>query len=147
MYRMVKKVKGKKSHPMPLDREHGFINSSHLSQSPEYLFDFCTDEESLSKVVAKLPSDVKNLFDLMLLSARKTTQDQYEIQWRNRPDAKIKTTLSLLLKKAPVEQGTILSAEAVFEQLNEKGSFDLLNLFLDNMKAMLTIPEQDRSIQ
>lgn len=136
--RELNKSESKGHFPLP-EEEHGLFNSSTVRLEPDIVFDFCQKKENVEKVLADLPMGIDNFLDLTFVSAERTSQDQYEIKWKNKPESKVSGTLSFLLQKAPVDHGTILIAEAIFDNYNSKGQdpSDLMKIFLKRMKALL----------
>lgn len=134
-----------KSHFLPKmpDLEHGFFNSSNVALPPEKVFEICRNERTVQRVLSDLPKGIKNFLELSFVSAEQLSSDEYEIKWKNKEDARIQGSLSLLLTRATANRGTIMVAEAVFEKFNagdEKPS-DLMNVFLKRMKSLIETGE------
>jgi hypothetical protein len=132
-------VEAQNTSRMPiLDKEHGFYNSTTINLTPQEVFSFWQDEENVEKVLMDLPKGIENFLDLSLISAENTDDDEFEIHWENKTEAKIQGTLSFILRKAPADRGTILSAVAIFDKFNwnDEGPSTLMNIFLRRMKAL-----------
>lgn len=126
-----------------LDKDHGYFNSATVALPPLEIFHFCQNDQNLRKVLTDLPLDVENFLDLTLKSAEQTGTDEFQITWHNRPGSRFTGTLIFLLKKAPVERGTIVTTEARFNKINlrsEKPS-NLINMFLKRMKSLIETGE------
>jgi len=126
-----------------LDKAAGFFNSATIAKDPDSVFDFCQIEANIEKVLTDLPLGVDNFLDLTLVSARRPGSGEYEIKWQNKPGTKVKGTLQFLLKRAPANRGTLLSAIAEFKELHPKdeGPSDMMNVFLKRMKALMETGE------
>lgn len=126
-----------------LEKDHGYFHSATIATTPEKVFEFCQNSENVKNVLTDLPLDVDNFLNLNLISAVQTEANQYKIQWSNKSNSKLAGTVIFLIKKAPMDRGTYLSAEANFEKINFKNdspSF-LMNVFLKRFKALMETGE------
>lgn len=138
------KVSQIKSQKGPLlEKEHGYFNSVTIRLSPAEVFELCQDDGNVQKVLSDLPMDVENFLALDLISAENVGADQYKIIWENKSDTKIAGNLTFLLTEAPVDRGTILSAEADFRNFNfnDDSPSTLMNIFLKRFKALMETGE------
>lgn len=126
-----------------LEKDAGYYYSSTVNCSPEVAYNFCQGEENVKKVLTNLPDVFENFLDLNLSNKEQLNQNEYKIVWQNRPDSKTQGTLTFLIKKAPADRGTFITAEAQFEKLSfkEDGPSTIINLFLQRMKALLETGE------
>ena len=124
-------------------KERGFYNSATIGKSPGEIFAFCQDEQNVEKILEDFPMKINNFLDLTLISAIKNGPNHYEIFWKNKPESKVKATLSFSLKKTSLSRGTLLTAEAIFENFHVKGEepSNLMNIFLKRLKALLETGE------
>lgn len=124
-----------------LEKDHGYYNSQTILLDPVEVFNFCQDSQNVKKVLSDLPVDVENFLELNLLSAEQIETDQYRILWSNK--SKVSGNVTFLLKKAPFDRGTFLSAEASFDKFNfkEDGPSTLMNIFLKRFKALMETGE------
>lgn len=126
-----------------LEKDHGFFHSATIALDPEKVFELCQNSENVKKVLSDLPLEMDNLLDLDMISATKQKANEYKIEWSNKANSKLKGNVIFLLKEAPVERGTYLSAEASFEKFNfkdERPSF-LMHVFLKRFKALIETGE------
>ena len=134
-----KPSKAPKTQSIPkLEREQGFYNSTTIAKSPTVIFDFFKDKKNVEKVLTDLPKEAVNFLELDLISSAPTGAEQFEIKWKNKPSAKVQGTLSMYFKQAPADHGTILSAVAVFDEIDWKDEepSTLMNIFLRRFKAL-----------
>lgn len=134
--------KSKAAGPL-LEVDHGYFHCQTIATSPEIVFEFCQDSDNVKKVLMDLPVDVENFLELNLVSALQTAANQYKIQWANDSQSKLAGSITFLIKKAPMDRGTYLSAEASFAKINFKNdspSF-LMNVFLKRFKQLLETGE------
>lgn len=126
-----------------VDKTAGFFNSATIAEDPDRVFDFCQNEANIEKVLTDLPLGVDNFLDLVLVSAQQPGRDEYEIRWQNRPGTKVKGTLQFLLRRAPANRGTLLSAIAEFKELHPRDEepSDMMNVFIKRMKALIETGE------
>lgn len=126
-----------------LEKDHGYFNSQMIALPPDKVFEFCQDSENVKKVLTDIPVDLDNFLDLQLVSATETETDQYKILWENKKQSKLTGKVSFLLKKAPLDRGTYLSAEATFANFSfkEEGPSSLMNVFLKRFKSLLETGE------
>jgi hypothetical protein len=134
--------KGTASGPL-LEKDHGYFNSQTVMLSAEEVFSFCQDLENVKKVLNDLPVDVENFLDLNLVSAEQTEANEYKIQWSNKANSKFSGNVIFLLKTAPMDRGTYLTAEASFAKFNfrEEGPSNLMNVFLKRFKQLMETGE------
>lgn len=123
--------------PLP-QMEKVFFNSSTILLPPEEVFNFCKDSYNVKRVLTDLPLDVNNFLNLKLISAERN-EDQYVIKWENDPQTKVKGTLSFILQPAPVNRGTLLLAEATFNEFdaNDEEPSTLMKFFVKRFKALM----------
>lgn len=126
-----------------LDKDHGYFNSATVALSPLEIFHFCQNDHNIKQVLTDLPGDLENFLDLTLKSAEQVGTDEFQITWHNRPESKFSGTLIFLLKKAPVNRGTIVTTEAQFNRINLKSEkpSTLINMFLKRMKSLIETGE------
>lgn len=126
-----------------LEKDHGYFHAQTIATSPEKVFEFCQDSDNVKKVLTDLPLDVDNFLDLNLVSAVQIEANQYKIQWSNKANSKLAGNVIFLIRKAPMERGTYLSAEASFAKINfrnDSPSF-LMNVFLKRFKQLMETGE------
>ncbi len=134
----------RKTTPGPLlEKDHGYFNSQTVLLDPEKVFSFCQDSENVKKVLTDLPVDVENFLDLRLVSAEQIENDEYKILWSNKENSKFAGNVIFLLKKAPLDRGTFLTAEASFAKFNfkDEGPSSLMHIFLKRFKMLLETGE------
>ncbi len=126
-----------------LDKERGFFSSTNSPLDPEEVYNFCQNKQNVEKVLKDLPLNLDNFLELVLESSRKIDPDQYEIEWRNKPQSKFEGTLTFHILSAPANRGTHLTAIADFEKINFKthGPSTLIEIFLRRMKALMETGE------
>lgn len=126
-----------------LDKDHGYFNSATVALPPLEIFHFCQNDQNIKQVLTNLPIDVENFLDLTLKSAEQVSTDEFQITWHNRPGSRFTGTLIFLLKKAPVNRGTIVTTEAQFSRINLKSEkpSTLINMFLKRMKSLIETGE------
>jgi hypothetical protein len=123
------------------EKETGFYHSVSLTRSPEEVFAFCQDAQNIKKVLMDLPDEMDNFLNLNLLSATRLSEGRFEIIWNNLSDSTAKGTLTFMLMDAPLKRGTILTASAVFDNLDFKndGPSSLMSVFMKRMKALCEV--------
>lgn len=122
-----------------LQSDHGFFNSATITQSPRYIFEFCQNDENIKKILNDLPLNLENFLDLTLARAIELDSDQYKVEWKNRDEAEISGNLNFVLWPAPQGKGTLLIAEANFENTvedDDNDPSDLIKVFLRRLKAL-----------
>lgn len=121
-----------------LDKEHGFYASASITTAPEDLFKFCCNSGNLEKVLSALPEGVTNFLHLRLISSEKIGPNEYRLQWLNDAENRRNGMLTFILKGSPLKGGSIITAEAVFSNVNfaKDGPSTLMNIFLKRVKAL-----------
>jgi hypothetical protein len=134
----------KRTSPVPLlKKEHGLFNCSTINCSPARVFSFCKEAGNVEKILSDLPLGTENFLNLNLISSDQNASGVYQVQWENKPDSKATGTLIFNFKAAPMNRGTILAAEAVFDNFKIKDDEPslLMNIFLKRMKSLLETGE------
>lgn len=140
--RNLRDTKSQSQIPMA-DKTHGFFNIATIALTPPEVFSACQDSSNITTVLKDLPKGFERFIELNLLNAEETAGDEYAISWETSPDSKVRGTLTFLLKKAPGNRGTIISAEATFDILktNDADPSVFMNIFLKRMKALVETGE------
>lgn len=133
------RVKTSPSRALMPDREHGYYNSTTVALDADAIYNFCQDSENLEKVLGDLPLGIENFLKLKLVKSQRTPNGDFELEWKNQKDSKFQGTLTFLLKKAPANRGTIISAIAEFEKIHwrDEEPSTLMNIFLHRMKCLM----------
>lgn len=118
--------------------DYGFFNSAHFALPVQEVFDFCQNASNVEKVLKDLPFDVDNFLDLRLVKSRQSGDGNFLVLWENKPTAKFKGTLTLMIQEAPMGRGAYVAALAKFDNLDfkDEGPSDLISLFLKRLKSL-----------
>lgn len=118
-----------------LEREQGFYNSALIALPPGDIFHFCQDEKNLRMALQDMPVEI----DLCLKSAEKTGDDEYQITWHNKPNSRFAGSLIFLLKRAPLNHGTIVTTEASFQKINlqRRRPSELIHKFFKRIRELM----------
>jgi hypothetical protein len=120
-------------------RRQGLFHSVTVTNSPEEVFKFCQDSSIIEQTLEHLPLNANNILDLSLVSANQTQGDHYIVKWQNRPEFKFKGTLTLELRKAPYNQGTVITSIAEIHQFKstDEEPSDFILFFLRRLKCLI----------
>lgn len=120
-------------------KETGFYHSASVLKSPQFVFDFLQNQDNILRSLENLPADFENYLNLELIKAEAIDADEYEISWRNSEDATVKGILNFHCQRASENRGTILLAQAIFDNFSTKEDdpSELIRFFLKRLKALM----------
>lgn len=135
--RVLKEVKVQKKFPTS-DKDRGLYHSATVAKSPEWIYEFCSDENVMDRVMQDLPEGVSNFLELRIDTHRKTEKDHYEFNWKSKEGHKFSATLFLSIQPDLKGRGSILTAEGhIANMSSEDEPSALILVFLKRLKALL----------